>query len=133
MKKPEEIKKDIIDCMEEAIEIGKTCDAQDLLDFSDKAYVCMATTRAYIHRLEAKDAMQAQRIAELEQEIATVKQERDAAVSALHGDCSRCMFQETEKCASCRYDLEDSFNLCDDFWDWDGVCPDAEVQEDAAE
>lgn len=110
MKTPDEIKKDIIDCLEEAIEVGNTGDAHDLLAFSDKAYVCIVTARAYIRQLEADNASKDERIQMLEagmeqwhdvaaspgaaedmarenyrltQELAAEKRERDAAVAGL--------------------------------------------------
>lgn len=54
MKKPDEIKQDIIDCTDEAIVVSETGDAHDLLDFADKAHVCMATALMYIQRLELR-------------------------------------------------------------------------------
>lgn len=52
MKTPDEIKKGIIDCMDEAIVVSESGDAHDLLNFSDKAHVCMAVTLTYIQQLE---------------------------------------------------------------------------------
>lgn len=137
MKKPEEIKKDLIDCMEEAIEIGKTCDAQGILDFSDKVYVCMATTRAYIQQLEAgimawEDVASspgavedmAIEINRLQAELVAVKRERDAAVddwkrAALHGEamCMTCKFSEDG--GPC---FSPVFCVDGECWQWRGVC-----------
>ena len=116
MKTPDEIKKDIIDCMEEAIEIGKTCDAQDLLDFSDKAYVCMATTRAYIQQLES--------------ELAAVKRERDALLEYLTNSvslhCDICKYGSDDGAICCQR-LRDLKEKC---FEWRGVCPEnTEVQD----
>lgn len=65
---------------------------------------------------------------QLEQELATAEQERDAAVSALHGDCGRCMFQQTVKCDSCRYGVNPLYEH--DCWEWEGISPDTEVQDE---
>lgn len=86
-----------------------------------------------IQQLEAKDAEKAQRIAELEKELAAVKQERDAAVRSLSClrhcvDCKhRSISGHKEPCKSCvKDDVTEKPN-----WEWRGVCPDTEVQEDA--
>lgn len=141
MKKPDEIKKDLIDCMEEAIAVGQTCDAQDLLDFSDKAYVCMATTRAYIQHLEAANAEKDKRIGELE----AVKRERDAlladlcmlAIKRIPCDMCRNDHRNDPICKSHQGDCSECSlhcpcDGCFDFWEmeltganfqWRGVCP----------
>lgn len=147
MKKPDEIKKDLIDCMEEAIEVGQTCDVQVLLDFSDKAYVCMATTRAYIQQLEAANAEKDKRIAELEQELEAAKLQRDAAVADMKQAqgciCNICKNHYRPDPAARRYECKilgkfsEIFDdddggalLCGKF-EWRGVCPEnTEVQKD---
>lgn len=64
---------------------------------------------------------------QLEQDLATAKQELDAAVSALHGDCGICAFQQTVKCDSCRYGVNPFYGH--DCWEWEGISPDTEVQD----
>lgn len=64
---------------------------------------------------------------QLKQDLATAKQELDAAVSALHGDCGICAFQQTVKCDSCRYGVNPFYEH--DCWEWEGISPDTEAQD----
>lgn len=143
MKTPEEIKKDIIDCLEEAIEVGNTGDAHDLLAFSDKAYICIVTARAYIHDLETdksrlNDTIRSltERLNAAHEETEKVKRERDAAVDALGKShpCDSCIHFDCQwdepPCSSCFHsDPVDNFTSN---FEWCGVCPEnTEVQEDA--
>ena len=50
MKTPEEFKKNLVACMDEAIEVAKDGDAHDLLDFAHHAHAHMAETLTYIQR-----------------------------------------------------------------------------------
>jgi hypothetical protein len=132
MKTPDEIKKDIIDCLEEAIEVGNTGDAHDLLAFSDKAYVCIVTARAYIHDLETDKSRLNDTIRSLtellnaaHEETEKVKRERDAAVASISeyrfcGDCKHIdVSKADEPCRTCLNDETDSKGE----WEWRGVCP----------
>lgn len=162
METHDEFKKNLIACMDEAIEVAETGDAHDLLDFAHHAHARMSETLTYIQQLEAekgkpgkkliceitvdgeeilrkaldKTEVDGKTLAEwielakgykqLEAELATAKQELDAAISALHGDCGRCMFQQTVKCDSCRYGVNPFYEH--DCWEWEGISPDTEVQ-----
>ena len=129
MKTPEEIKKGLWCCPGQySGSCGRCPYSNDGGDCGRNGVQIMKDALAYIQQLEAKDANQAQRIAELEKELAAVKRERDAAVFALHGNCDECRWQDTAKCASCVYGI-DAWNTHDDCWEWDGVCPEnTEVQ-----
>lgn len=94
----------------------------------------MEDTLDYIQQLEAKDVEQVHRIAELEKELAAVKQERDAAVADLDNNnqcyiCAHVDCWDEDPCFSCIHS-----NPIDNFashFEWRGVCPEnTEVQED---
>jgi hypothetical protein len=79
--------------------------------------------RKCIQQLEAKDVEQVHRIAELEQELAAVKRERDAAVrdfksfaNCEHNVCHYCKFDSDFDCGKCWYRYPEAFG-------WRGVCP----------
>lgn len=82
MKKPEEIKNGLGHCA--TYGFCSECPYRHH-GWSSKDCKRMLVSEAlkYIQQLEAEAAKQAQRIAELEQELAAVKQERDAAVDGL--------------------------------------------------
>jgi len=66
---------------------------------------------------------------QLEQELAAVKRERDAAAAdaAIGTSCNTCLHAKnhplTNPCMAC--------GCYHNFWEWRGVCPDTEVQDDA--
>lgn len=88
----------------------------------------------YIQQLEAKDAEKAQRIAELERELAAAKLERDAAVADLDNNnqcyiCAHVDQWDEEPCFSCLH--KDPVNNFTSNFIWRGVCPEnTEVQGD---
>lgn len=96
MKKPEEIKKGIVEAIEEVSWVVEGGDAHDLQDACDKAHASMADALAIIEQLE---------------------RERDAAVAELKGyGCASCkylMFPSTYTCG------EKCIDFCN--WEWHGV------------
>lgn len=115
MKTPDEFKKNLIACMDEAIEVAENGDAHDLMDFARHAHARMSETLTYIQQLEA--------------ELATVKQEQDA----LYSDLST----RADACDVCKHgplyknDCEEEFGDCGCDFEWQGVClGNTEVQED---
>lgn len=101
MKTPNEIKAGL-ECIGSSPEKCSYC----AYDAEDCAYHVGRDALAYIQQLE--------------QELAAVKRERDAAIFALHGNCDECRWQETAKCASCIYDIN-AWNTHDDCWEYGGV------------
>ena len=141
MKKPEEIKKGL-ECYINHGECKKhpRCNGCPYKIYTpDEVYgnVPIRDALALIQQLEADNSRLNDTIRSLtdllnaaHEETAKAIRERDAAVDALHGDCSRCCWQQTEKCATCRHDAG-AWNTHEDNWEWEGVCPEnTEVQED---
>lgn len=146
MKTLEEIKK----VLEHCIETGMACHMCDYVVRCLKVVrgkPIMQDALALIQQLETKDGEQAQRIADLEQELASVKRERDAAVAglkkaaALGKVCIGCIHVDCEIGEMCQQNDFDCWNcrpgcVCkgcvnNSLWQWRGVCPeDTEVQED---
>lgn len=90
MKIPEYIKQDIIDCMDEAIVVNETGDAHDLLDFADKAHVCMSTALTYIQQLESSysqvsKALCGKENATLDEVLQAVSQVKNPVVDGIDG------------------------------------------------
>jgi hypothetical protein len=129
MKKPDEIKKGLNVC-------GTLDGDCDQCTYAKYKVHCTDRLRqdalALIQQLEAKDVKQSQRIAELEQELATVKRERDAAVDSLRGDCRHCKYITSPSCEEpCRSCIDGSSYRTNKIkWEWRGVHPDMEVQGD---
>ena len=69
MKTPEEIKRDMIECMEEANWVVEVGDAHDLIDSVEKAHETMADALSFIRRLEQDNAQKDERIRQLEQRV----------------------------------------------------------------
>ena len=65
---------------------------------------------------------------QLEADLEAVKRERDALLEIIRGECFRCRWIGTGKCASCRHDV-DTWNAHDDCWEWEGVCPENTKEE----
>lgn len=152
MKKPEEIKQDIIDCTDEAIAVSETGDAHDLLDFADKAHVRMATALMYIQRLELRYSQVSkalcnkenapldevlQAVSQVKAELEAVKRERDAAAKDnwFAGECFSCKYGNAHAlcdkmgCYGCESDCPCAKYPCG--YEWRGVCPEnTEVQDD---
>lgn len=95
MKTPEEIKKGLKCC-----HVGR-CDCEECPyeHTNNCMHYLKHDARALIQQLEA---------------------ERNSAVLSLHGNCEDCRWEDTAKCASCRYDV-DAWNAYDDNWEWRGV------------
>ena len=126
MKTPDEFKKNLIACMDEAIEVAENGDAHDLLDFAHHAHARMSETLTYIQQLETKDALQSQRIADLADVLADARRERDAAVADLQSIkcCATC-----RRCKICK-PYNPFTHYCEDGWQWRGVCSEnTEVQD----
>jgi hypothetical protein len=117
MKTPEEVKKGLWCCQAQySASCGKCPYSNDGRDCGRNGVQIMKDALTYIQQLEA--------------ELEAIKMEVDMAVSALHGDCGVCMFQQTAKCDSCRYGVNPWY--VHDCWEWEGVCPEnTEVQGDA--
>lgn len=67
-------------------------------------------------------------IQHLERELKAIKQERDAAVDSLRGDCSECKYADIigneSPCSSCKMELRQGVkHVCKSNWQWRGVCP----------
>lgn len=106
MKTPDEFKKNLFACMDEAIDVAENGDAHDLLDFAHHAQARMSETYTYIQQLEA--------------ELETVKRERDAAVTALESIATG----RESRCAHCAHKSDrDCFICWGTRWQWCGVCP----------
>lgn len=99
-------------------------------------------TLTYIEQLEAKDVKQAQRIAELEQELAAVERERNAAVADIKTSqrCSLCIHcPKDDECETSLFlcmECDKVGCVCRECFhgeklEWRGVRPNTEVQEDA--
>jgi hypothetical protein len=119
MKTPKEIKKGLEHCVKTGMACG-ICNYEIRCLKTVRGKPVMQDALVLIKRFEADNAEKDKRIAELEQELATVKRERDAAVADLGPDCCTCKHKgETERCrwSPCGYE-------------WRGVCPDTEVQVD---
>jgi hypothetical protein len=129
MKTPDEIKKGMECCMD-----YRSCtDYREAKcpynDIGECADALLADALALIQQLEAKDTKQYHRIAELEKELAAVKQERDAAVADLSFGVIKC-----DVCKHGRFFGNECIGLFGDggcSFEWRGVCQDTEVQEDA--
>jgi hypothetical protein len=134
MKTPDAFKKNLIVCMDEAIEVAENGDAHDLLDFAHHAHARMSETLTYIQQLE--------------QELAAVKRERDAAVDDMKQAqgciCNICKSHYRPDPAVRRYeckilgkfseifDNDDGGALFCGKFEWRGVCPEnKEAQGDA--
>jgi hypothetical protein len=134
MKTPDEIKQGQKLCL-----LGTACGRCPYYNVGHGVAACMGRltqdTLDYIQQLETEDAQKAQRIAGLEQELAAVKQERDAAVDSLRGDCSECKCADVvgneEPCSSCKIEYRKGVkHCCKSNWQWRGVCKEnAEVQD----
>lgn len=87
MKTPEEIRKGL-ECCENPNGNPTICEECPYKDTKgsciDRLYI---EARKCIRQLEAKDVEQVHRIAELEQELAAVRRERDAAIDNLKSAC----------------------------------------------
>lgn len=101
---PEEIKRGLVDAIEEASWVVEGGDAHDLIDAVEKAHASMADALAYIQQLE---------------------HERDAAVEQLrrgYRECTSCKFSEdtpenNKVCGECRV----TDDLLYSNWQWRGV------------
>lgn len=106
--KPEEIKKGLVEAMEETSWVVEGGDAHDLQDACDMAHASMADALAYIHQLEReRDAL-----------LEIVRNEADCQVckhikEECDGDCSFCEIEGPCACARCTTDGS--------HWEWAGI------------
>lgn len=126
MKKPEEIKKGLERCMDDRSCTGEPkCPYNDIEECVD---ALLSDALALIQQMEAKDVEQAQRIADLELELAEAKRERDA----LYSDLST----RADACDVCKHgplyknDCEEEFGDCGCAFEWRGVCPQNTEEQD---
>lgn len=141
MKTPDEFKKNLIACMDEAIEVAENGDAHDLMDFAHHAHARMSETLTYIQQLEAgimawEDVASspgavedmAIEINRMQAELEAVKRERDALML----DFQTCVKRTRKVCSVCSNKGKPICNMCEgcDVFEWRGVCPDTEVQGD---
>lgn len=95
-KTPEEIKKGLIEAIEEASWVTEAGDAHDLIDAVSKAHASIADALAYIQQLE---------------------RERDEAINELRGyGCEQCAYSDLRNidtiCSNCELGS---------LWEWQGV------------
>ncbi len=111
-----------------AVEIKK--DALALIRQTDASYRQLSKALCGKENATLEELLQG--ASQVKAELAAVKRERDAAVAdlGLCGLCKVCKHMET-KCNDCRR-CKLRIAFCDKF-EWRGVCPDTEVQEDVAE
>ena len=112
MKNPDEIKRGLVEAIEEVSWVTEGGDAHDLIDACEKAPASMADAPAYIQQLE-------DHIGDITKKVERLETERDAAVSELTGTCQVCRWEETEKCASCHFNT-DAWNVHESNWEWRG-------------
>lgn len=105
MKTPDEIKKGLVEAIEETAWVVEGGDAHDLQDVCDMAHASMADALAYIQQIEA---------------------ERDAAVKDIVHTCATCKhyFYNKADGSDCEYDCMDGPEGCHNGntrWEWCGV------------
>lgn len=130
---PDEIKKGMECCMgdplvwhcdecpyaEQGAEVDDGCDyngaqvMQDALDLIQLLQADNAQMNRCIENMTDK-------LNAMNDEVAKLQAERDAAVSELVGTCQVCRWEETAKCASCHF-CEDAWNVHESNWEWRGV------------
>ena len=111
MTTPDEIKRDMIDYMEDASCVVEYGDAHDLIDSVEKGHATMADALAHIQQLERDNAQKDERIRQLEREREALLEE-----SKHGGGCFTCKHKNTLM----------NEPPCDDCWrcnrwEWRGV------------
>lgn len=123
MKTPEEIKRDMIECMEEANWVVEVGDAHDLIDSVEKAHETMADALSFIRRLEQDNAQKDERIRQLERE-------KEAMLRQLSMLCEACKYWESpmscKECSTCTnpWKVNPKKN-----WEWRGVEEDNHAED----
>lgn len=97
------------------------------LDFPECVIVKCDDAIAYIQQLGADNAKlnrcienMTDKLNEVNDEVAELQAERNAAVNELIGTCQVCRWEDTEKCASCHFNPE-AWNVHESNWEWRGV------------
>ena len=120
MKTPEEIKRDLIDYMEDASCVTEYGDAHDLIDSVEKGHATMADALAYIQQLEKDNAQKDERIRKLELEKETLL----AGIKLHGGICMMCKYYSTPEyefpCGNCCV-IYPNDRGTENLWEWRGV------------